>query len=467
MRILAAILALSCIAALGYSPLAAQQYIDPEEESAELQLPGEEKPAAEQPSAEKPAPRPAATPAVIQPTLSPAETLKKHEWEFLNSSAVAADEDALKLLLPHLEDWLAANPEHSAAAEALLLKAGVQYKLGDHKSALVSLLRQLQAYPEADSSERARRLFGEILAKKADKKLRPVLADAAEQPEVSAPELNVSLLLEKLAAEAGEEYYEPLAAEFRSFFARFPGYARNDAVRLSLADLHRLNGEYSAARLAYEKAIALHPASPLLARAKLSLANLLADNLKAYDRAIAAYQDIAASFPGTDEAWAAYGRLPALAERQKKYALAVETDEKIIALYPDKPEAYQAYRAAARVLREDLKKPQEAIAVLGRLADKYKNDAVIEEALLPAAEIYRKDLKDSAGEVGVYERIAAEYQKNPQAPKALYAAGEIFFKVKDGDRARVYYQKVMELYPEDPMSKKAEARLSAIIAGKI
>lgn len=467
MRTLAAILALSWIAAFGSAPLAAQQYIDPEEEAAELQLPGEEKPVAEQPSPEKPAPRPAAAPAVIQPTLSPAETLKKYEWEFLSAGAAAADEDALKLLLPHLEDWLAANPEHSAAAEALLLKAGLQNKLGDHKAALVSLLKHLQAYPEADSSERARRLFGEISAKKADKKLKPVLADAAEQPEVNAPELNVSLMLEKLAAEAGEEYYEPLAAEFRSFFARFPGYARNDAVRLALADLHRLNGEYAAARLAYEKAIALHPASPLLAKAKLSLANVLADNLKAYDRAIAAYLDIAASFPGTEEAWAAYGRLPALAERQKKYALAVETDEKIIALYPDRPEAYQAYRAAARVLREDLKKPQEAIAVLGRLADKYKTDAVIEEALLPAAEIYRKDLKDSAGEVGVYERIAAEYQKHPQAPKALYAAGEIFFKAKDGDRARVYYQKVMELYPEDPMSKKAEARLSAIIAGKI
>jgi len=465
MRILAVVLALSWTAALGCAPLAAQQYIDPEE-AAELQLPGEEQPAAEQPAA-APAARPAAAPAVIQPTLSPAEALKKYEWEFLSSRAAATDEDALKLLLPHLEDWLAANPEHAAAAEALLLKAGLQYKLGDHRSALVSLLKHLQAYPEADSSERARRLFNEIAAKKADKKLRPVLADAAEQPEVNAPELNISMMLEKLAAEAGEEYYEALADEFRSFFARFPGYARNDAVRLSLADLYRLNGEYTAARLAYEKAIALHPASPLLAKAKLALANVLADNLKEHDSAIAAYQDIAASFPGTDEAWAAYGRLPALAERQKKYALAVEIDEKVIELYPDKPEAYQAYRAAARVLREDLKKPQEAIAVLGRLADKYKDAAVIDEALLPAAEIYRKDLKDSAGEVGVYERIAAEYQKTAQAPKALYAAGEIFFKAKDGDRARVYYQKVMELYPEDPMSKKAEARLSAIIAGKI
>lgn len=461
MRILAALLALSWTAALGSAPLAAQQYIDPEEEVAELQLPDAEPPAA------KPVARPAAAPAVIQPTLSPAETLKKSEWEFIRAGAAAEDEDALKLLLPHLEDWLAANPEHSAAAEAQLLKAGLQYKLGDHKYALLSLLKHLQAYPEAECSERAGRLFAEITAKKAPKKLRPVLAEAAEQPEVVSPELNVSLLLEKLATEAGEEYYEPLAAEFRSFFARFPGYARNDAVRLSLADLHRLNGEYSAARLAYGKAIALHPGSPLLVRAKLSLADLLADNLKEYDAAIAAYRDIAASFPGTDEAWAAYGRLPALAERRKNYALAVEVNEKVIELYPDRPEAYLAYRAAARVLREDMKKPREAIAVLARLADKYKNTAVIDEALLPAAEIYRKDLKDSAGEVGVYERIAAEYQKAPQAPKALYAAGEIFFKAKDGDRARVYYQKVMELYPEDPMSKKAETRLGAIIAGKI
>ena len=101
MRILAAVLALSWTAALGCAPLAAQQYIDPEE-AAELQLPGEEQPAAEQPAAAPVKARPAAAPAVIQPTLSPAEALKKYEWDFLSARAEEIDRKSTRLNSSHI-----------------------------------------------------------------------------------------------------------------------------------------------------------------------------------------------------------------------------------------------------------------------------------------------------------------------------------------------------------------------------
>ncbi|MDP2865042.1 MAG: tetratricopeptide repeat protein [Elusimicrobiota bacterium] len=400
-------------------------------------------------------------------TQSKPAPLAAAEWDFLKAAGQDKDKDVLELALPQLEDWQARNPENPNAGEAQFLKAVLHYKLGDYKFALTDLLRYFQVYPQDASLEDAKKLFTEIVVTKADKKLRPALEEAAALPEARDAAVNVSSMLEKFSAQAGEAYYEPLTAEFRAFFNRYPDFSKSDSLRLALADLHQKKGKYLAARLDCEKTIQLYPSSALLARAKISLAGLLADNLKDYDKAIEAYRDIAASFPGADEAWSAYSRLPALAERQKKYELAVEIHEKIIELYPDKTEALNSYKAGARVLREDLKKFPEAVAVLNRLADKYKGESVkCVDALLLAAEIYRKDLKDAEGEVKMYDRIAAEYEADPQAPKALYAAGDVYGKAKDGEKAREYYQKILEKYPDNPLSKKAEGRVAAIISGK-
>ncbi|MDD5208865.1 MAG: tetratricopeptide repeat protein [Elusimicrobiales bacterium] len=404
----------------------------------------------------------AAAPAARGPSVQLAEA----EWNFLKAAGQDKNEDVLELALPQLEDWLARNPTNSNAPEAQLLKANLHQKLGDYKAAQVDLLRYFHAYPQGSTLEEAKKLFNEILGKKADKKTRPALEEAALIPETTEADENVSSMLEKFSAQVGEVYYEPLTAEFRAFFNRFPNYSKNDSLLLSLADLHQKKSKSLAARLDYEKMIQLYPSSSLLPQAKRSLGGILADNLREYDKAIEVYQDIAASFPGSEEAWAAYGRLPALAEKQKKYDLAVEVYEKIIQLYPDRDEAYNSYKAEARVLREELKKFPEAVAVLNRIADKYK-DAKAIEALLLAAEVYRKDLKDPEGEVKMYDRIAAEYEADPQAPKALFAAGDVYSKAKDAEKAREYYQKILEKYPDNPLSKKAESRVSAIISGKI
>jgi len=401
-----------------------------------------------------------AEPRVISPS-----PLAAAELDFLIAAGQDKDKDVAKAVLPQLEDWLAQNPSDPAAHKALLLKAELNSRLGEDEYAMVDLLKYFRIYPEAPSFDRAKGLF-DALSKKADKKLKPALEQLLVPPASPAIEFDLSSLLEGVAARAGEVYYEPLTSEFRAFFRRFPGYSRNDAVRLSLAALHTLNGRHLAARLEYEKMIKMYPGSPLLAAAKQSLGVVLADNLREYDDAIEVFMDVAASFPGTDEAWAAYGRLPALAEKQKKYDLAVELHEKIIALYPDRPEVYDSYVGAARLLREKLKKYTEAVAVLNRLADKYKDGRAI-EALLLASDIYRKDLKDTAGEIKMYDRISSEYEKDPAAPKALYAAGEIYYKVKDADNARKYFDKVLMLYPEDPLSRKATSKVADIVAGKI
>ncbi|MCM2268071.1 MAG: tetratricopeptide repeat protein [Elusimicrobiales bacterium] len=392
-----------------------------------------------------------------------AKSIAGSDWDFLLSASADTDEDVLEMLLEGLEDWVAGNPQEEGAASVQFLKARLRSRLDDHKTALTDLLRLFYEYPGSADEAAAQKLFRETVEKEADKKLKPALLALAVPAAPGNTAARLASMLERASAEAGEFLYAPLLKEYRDFFRRFPDHAGGDVLRMALADLHLKNKEYLAARVAYDRLIAVYPGSAVQPRAKLSLAGVLADNLKEYDRAIAVYLDIVDSYPGISEAWSAYLRLPQLAEKRDKFQLAVETYERIILLYPEKPEAFTSYQAAARVLREDLKKPADAIAALGRLADKYK-DARGVDALLLAAEIYRKDLKDPAGEVKTYDRLAAEHPADPQAPRALLTAGEVWEKAKDYDKARVYYETVKEKYPEDMHAKKAQKRLDGLLA---
>jgi TolA-binding protein len=200
-------------------------------------------------------------------------------------------------------------------------------------------------------------------------------------------------------------------------------------------------------------------------KAKRALGDVLAGNLKEYDVAITVYQDVAAGYPGTDEAWAAYQQLAKLTEKQEKYQLAVDVHEKIIALYPDRKEAYDSFVAEARILREELSRFPEAVSVLNRLADKYKGEKPVEvvEALYLAAKIARKDMKDLGIEIKTYDRIAEDFVSDPEAPKAIFAAAEAYEGAKDFEKAKEYYTKVSEKYEQDPLAAKAQKRLNAII----
>ncbi len=433
------------------------------------------------PAEEEPVPAPAATEpepqaaepeppaAVIDPSpsdeiVSPEARLsaREAEWAFLKAASAEQDKDITRIVMTQVSGWLSSGPLDSTAAEAQLLKAELRIRLKDHREAVVDLLKQLQLYPGSEAARKAGPMLEGLVNDKADKKLRPLLLELAKPFNMPAKEDRMAMLLGRLAAGAGDDYYEPLVEEFRLFFERFPSYPGRDSLQRALADLHAGRKEYTAARIAYEKLIAMHPSTALMAGSKLALAGLLADSLKEYDRAIELYLEITNSFPGTDEAWRSFSKLPELAEKQKKYELAVETYERILTLYPEKAEAYEAYRSAARVLRERMKKPAEAVAVLVRLADKYGGEKG-HGALFLAAEITRKDIKDAAAEAVLYDKIIAEYEKDGQAPAAMYAAGETWEKAKNYDMARQYYVKLAEKYRDDKLAARAQKRLDAIL----
>ncbi len=460
--------AAALLALCGAVPVRAQDVIAAAEEPVqagetvlEVGDPAAEAAAAKDAVQPEPAPVPAAAP--VFETVSAAKvpyTQDSSEWDYLKKAA-AGDKAAAEIILPQVTDWLVVYPSSEYAADAQLLKARLHLKLGDHRRALTDLLKYFQCYPKAASMAEARKLFKETADRKAGKDLRAALEELSAEPGTGDEQYHLSLLLERLAVRAGGEFYAPLCEEFREFLNRYPAYAKNDEVRMALADLHRKNGEYLAAKMGYEKLIRLHPGSPLQAGAKLALAGVEAGELGMYDEAIAVYQDVAASYPGSPEAWEAYSRLAPLCERRKKYALAADVHAKIIALYPDRAEAYDSFRAEARLLRDELDKPAEAAAVLDRLADKYKDGRAV-EALLLAAEIRRRDMKDTPAEVKTYDRIAAEYPSDAQAPKALYAAGEALEKAGDAAAAKEYYSKTAEKYADSSSAARAKKRLAVI-----
>jgi len=453
MKQLAKLTLFCAISAVCLAPLAAQEETLSAEDGLAAARAASELPGAPEEVSQSPA-----VPAAEEEQASQEDAISA-EWKFFLETSSDKNEDVLEMLLEAITGWVAHNPN----AAGQYLKANLRYRLGDYKGAIIDLVHHFYEYPNSGSSEDAKKLFHEILEKKADKKMKPGLTELAATVPAGDTSARLRVMLEKLPGSAGAPFYEPIIAQYREYFSRFPGRPGNDKVAMAEADMHLNMKEYLAARLGYEKVIALYPASPLIARAKLFLAVVLADNLKEYDRAIKVFKDITVTLPGTDQAAAAYARLPELAEKQKQYQLAVDVYEEIIKLYPDKTEAYNAYVSEARVLREEMDKFPEAVAVLNRVADKYK-DASGVEALLLAAQIYRKDLKDPAGEVKMYDRIAAEFKTDPEAPKALMAAGEVYEKAKDFEKARNYYETVKSSYPEDAQAKKAQKRLDGLLA---
>lgn len=383
------------------------------------------------------------------------------EWEFLKTYGENKDEDVLEAVLPQLSAWLRTYPDSEFADKALLLKANLNLKLGDYRCAILNLIKLQQEYPDSDSSAAAGQLLSITADKKLNKKEKAILMEIAKAPGVSGKADRLAFVLGEMSVKFGQDFYEPLTAEFTEFFGRFPAYAGRDWLQLALGMLYSQKKEYVLARLAYEKLILVYPESAHIARAKRLLGDVLAENLKDYLAAIKVYRDITEKYPGTPEAWAAYIQLPRLTERQKQYALAVEVYENIIKLYPDKPEARDAFKSEARILREEMSKPAEAIAVLNRLADTYKDEKVVEELYL-AAEIARKDVKDLDAEIKMYDRIAADYNASKEAPKALLAAGQAFEKAKNLDKAKEYYEKIVKNYPEGATAKKAQKYMDAL-----
>ena len=140
----------------------------------------------------------------------------------------------------------------------------------------------------------------------------------------------------------------------------------------------------------------------------------------------------------------------------------MDVHERIIKAFPKTDGALKAFQAAARLQKEKLSSPAEAIAVYKRMAAHFRHPAAF-EGLRAAAGIARKDLKDYKLEVELRQKAAADYPDAKETPEELFTAAEVLESdIKDLAAAKEAYQKVADQFPAHKLAKKAAERVGRL-----
>lgn len=380
-------------------------------------------------------------------------------WFIKESMSVAQDDDFRKSILLSAESWLNAFKDSEHADDVLLIKAELLIGIGDQRRALITLMKHRQTYPDSLLKEVVKEKLSQITVKLFKKKQDSIyaLAEAEGEGRIS----RLARLYSGLAEQFGDELFEPLVSEFQNLIASAPTYAYRDRLMFSLAQLYYSKGYYEEAYVLYSGIIRIYPESSIIPLSKISLADINAREKRNYAEAINIYKEIAVRYEGMEEAFLAYKELPRLLERQKQYEEAVNVYEKIIRLYPDKPEARDAYRAESSILRYELKRYADAITVIKRMAEKYKDNRAKND-LYSAVEIAKNNLKNLDEELSIYDIIIADYPDAKNAPAALLAAAQACDKAKQTEKAKEYYQKILDAWPSSSQAKKAEKALNGV-----
>lgn len=390
------------------------------------------------------------------------------EWEFLKARSMDTREEATETVLVQLSGLIRKNSDADFAPDALFLRSSLQLRLGDYKAAVVDILHIIYEYPDSKVELQAKRSLMDIIDKKMSSKIKPVLAEIAKGPGTEDKSERLAVLLKKITTQAADILYPAVLREYEGFFGRFPAFSGQDELLVSLGDLHVKNARYLSALLAYEKLLALYPESCVCirARAQRSIGDIYASNLKDPTKAVDAYQKVTTDYPSSAEAGTAYIQIAKLEEGQKQYDLALDVYEKMIKLSAGKDAALAAFKAEARLLKDVMSKPADAIKVYTRLADMFKGSADAAEALKTAGETAYK-LKDFVQAVELYQRIAAECPDNAIAPEMLYAAGQVSEEdIANLDKAVEIYGQLAIKYPAHKLAKKAQGRVTAITKKK-
>ncbi|MFA5160772.1 MAG: tetratricopeptide repeat protein [Elusimicrobiales bacterium] len=396
------------------------------------------------------------------PKSNPEETAAR-EWKFLNEQADNPSPELAAALLEDTDAWLSANGGREQAAAALIFKAEQQIKLERYKAAVATLAHHVYEFPESSLNFKAKALFNSLLDKRVDRRLRQPLLDALRGVNPSDSQTaRLAKFLTDMSDIGGAEFYEPLLGEYEDFMARNPGYPKMDELLMSRAALRIRKGLYLGAVYDYERILAVYPESALLAKAKRLAGDVYYTSLKNNGRALECYQYVVDHFATSDEAGTAYNQMAKISEGDKQYELAVDVYEKIARLYEGKDTASDAMFAEANILFEKLKRPQDAVNVLVRVADKLKGPKGF-DALMRAAAISHKDLRDYDQEIKLRERIVSEYPDNADTPSVLFDAGMVYEKnLLNPDKAVEIYQQVADRYAGNSAAKSAGSRLKSL-----
>ncbi len=438
----------------------------PKEESKEAaQSEPRPEPKAEPKEEVKPEPRPEPK-LEFKPKALPAAAKavgSEEEFAFAKAAAEDADGKVQEAAMEELAVFVRRHPASEQAPEAMLLLAGLKQKQGDWQPATASLLRLLYEYPDTKVGLRAKSDFLTVIDKKASRKHRPILNALVKLPETADKADRLSALWQRIAEQAPDALYEPVAAEIRDFTVRFPGHKDGDKLQAALARLHAANDKPAVALLSWRKLLALYPESASRSVAQMAIGDLYAGSLRDPKKAIDAYQELVEKYPKAREVQAALESSARLFDDTlRQYALAVEMHERIVKLFPKTPASLKALKSIARLQRDRLSASDDAIKTLMRLSAMHGGQDGV-DALLQAAEYARRDLKDFPRQAELLRMVSDDYAVAKEAPQALYdAAGVYEDALKDSAKAIELYKAVGSKFASHKLAKKAEARAAKL-----
>lgn len=388
------------------------------------------------------------------------------ELNFYKKQAQSEDKKLLESLDHQLSAWLDKNYSLPGADDALVLKAGTEVRIKKYPAAFVTLLRHKYEFPNSVNAPQAAALFNTV-TENMPKSEREALKKAYAIK--SVPKDSDARMAEFLSSATKLEIkgsYEPLNAEYRSFFARFPVYGNKDKMELMLGDLERFNKNYQAAIMQYQKVYDIYPSTKYKAASLRMLGDIYAGELKDYNQAAYYYNGVIKNFPNSIEIATTYNHIAIMNDNQRDYTSAVENITKAAEAYlkiGQRTKAYEALLYKADLQNKKLKDYAGATDTLNKTAKLFaKDENKFVNCKLLAAGIYSDKLKDDYGELKAYEEIIAQYPSSAQTPKALYEAGIINEKLANYQKAKELYQKLIVSYPADAYATKAQRRVNKI-----
>lgn len=388
------------------------------------------------------------------------------ELTFYKKQSQGEDKKLLESIDHQLNAWLDKNYALPGADDALTLKASIEVRIKKYPAAYITLLRHKYEFPNSANAQQAASLMNTVIenmpksARESLKKAYAIKSVPKNSDDRLADFLSSATKLEIKGA------YDPLKAEYRSFFARFPAYENKDKMELMLGDWERFNKNYQAAIMQYKKVYDIYPSTKYKAASVRMLGDIYASELRDYNQAAYYYNSVIKNFPNSIEIATTYNHMAIMNDKQRDYVSAAENITKAAEIYlknGQREKAYDAFLYKAQLQENKLKDYAGAADTLNKTAQLFaKDEDKFINCKFLAAEIYSHRLKDNYGELKSYEDIISSYPASKQTPKAIYEAGLTAEKLGQYQKAKDLYQKLIINHPADDYALKAQRRLPRV-----
>jgi len=108
----------------------------------------------------------------------------------------------------------------------------------------------------------------------------------------------------------------------------------------------------------------------------------------------------------------------------------------------------------------DLNKAHQLAELYNNFISEFPKDSVVPEMTIKLSILQASYLGETQLAVQNLESLVDKFPDSEQAPQALFLAGDYYqYKLKEFDKARNCYEKMVEKYPKDPLTAQARILL--------